>query len=120
MTSTADIFNSMEYGPAPESASEAEKWLDYHDRSFNLYINGEWRAAASGQSFVSTNPATGQALAQIAQAGSDDVDTAVAAARAAQGAWTKLSGHKRARYLYALARLIQRHARLLVGACAVR
>ena len=103
----------MEYGPAPENTSEAEKWLDYNDRSFNLYINGEWRAAASGQSFVSTNPATGQALAQIAQAGSDDVDTAVAAARAAQGAWTKLSGHKRARYLYALARLIQRHARLL-------
>ena len=113
MTSTTDIFDTMEYGPAPESAGEAEKWLGGHNRSFSLYIDGEWRPAASGQGFTSSNPATGQALAQISQAGSADVDAAVAAARAAQGAWAKLSGHRRARYLYALARLVQRHARLL-------
>lgn len=113
MTSTADIFDSMDYGPAPESAGEAEKWLDGHERRFGLFIGGEWRPAAEGESFESSNPATGQALAQIAQAGPVDVDAAVAAARGAQAGWAKLSGHKRARYLYALARLVQRHARLL-------
>ncbi len=113
MTSTADIFDSMEYGPAPESAGEAEKWLDGHERNFGHFIGGEWRPAAGGQSFESFNPANAQALAQIAQAGAADVDAAVAAARAAQSGWAKLPDHKRARYLYALARLVQRHARLL-------
>ncbi len=113
MTSTADIFDSMEYGPAPESAGEAEKWLDGHDRRFALFIGGEWRPAAEGGSFQTFNPATAKPLADIAQTGVVDVDAAVAAARAAQGTWAKLPGHKRARYLYALARLVQRFARLL-------
>ncbi len=113
MTSTADIFDSMEYGAAPESAGEAEKWLDGHDRRFDLFISGEWRPAAEGRSFETFNPANTQRLGHIAQAGPADIDAAVAAARAAQNNWAKLSGHKRARYLYALARLVQRHARLL-------
>jgi aldehyde dehydrogenase (NAD+) len=111
MSHTADIFDSMEYGPAPESAGEAEAWLDGHERRFGLFIGGEWRAAESR--FESFNPATAEPLAEIAQAGATDVNDAVAAARAAQGAWAKRSGHERARYLYALARLVQRHARLL-------
>ncbi|MBT4428513.1 MAG: aldehyde dehydrogenase family protein, partial [Rhodospirillaceae bacterium] len=106
MTSTADIFDSMEYGPAAESAAEAEKWLDGHERKFGLFIGGEWRPAADGQSFETFNPATAQPLGHIAQAGAADIDAAVAAARAAQTGWAKLSGHKRARYLYALARLV--------------
>jgi aldehyde dehydrogenase (NAD+) len=113
MTSIADIFDSMDYGPAPESAAEAEKWLDRHDRRFDLFIGGGWRPAAEGRRFESFNPATTRPLAEIAQAGQADIDAAVAAARAAQPGWAKLSGHKRARYLYALARLVQRHARLL-------
>lgn len=113
MTSTADIFDSMEYGPAPESAAEAETWLESHRRRFDLFIGGEWRAPDSGQTFESFNPATALALAEIARAGASDVDAAVAAAHAAQPAWARLSGHARARYLYALARLVQRHARLL-------
>ena len=111
MSNTADIFNTMEYGPAPESAAEADKWLDRHDRRFGLYIGGEWRGA--GQTFASFNPATARPLGEITQAGAADVDAAVAAARAAQAAWAKLAGHARARFLYALARLVQRHARLL-------
>ncbi|MBR45125.1 MAG: aldehyde dehydrogenase, partial [Rhodospirillaceae bacterium] len=101
----------MEYGPAPESAGEAEAWLDNHNRRFGLFIGGEWRTSVDN--FEGFNPATAQPLAEIAQAGVEDVNAAVAAARAAQGDWAKLSGHKRARYLYALARLVQRHARLL-------
>ena len=110
--SVATIFESMEYGPAPESDEQARAWLDQHGRAFGLFIGGEWAEAASGESFETANPATGEALARIAQAGAEDVDAAVAAARKAQGAWNKLGGHGRARYLYALARLVQKHSRL--------
>ncbi|MEE8171989.1 MAG: aldehyde dehydrogenase family protein, partial [Alphaproteobacteria bacterium] len=103
----------MEYGPAPENAAEAEKWLDSHDRRFGLFIGGEWRTPDSGQTFESFNPATALPIAEVAQAGASDINAAVAAARAAQPDWAKLAGHARARYLYALARLVQRHARLL-------
>ena len=113
MTSTADIFDSMDYGPAPENAAEAEKWLDGHDRRFGLFIGGDWRTPDADAIFESFNPATARPLAEIAQAGASDVDDAVAAANTAQPAWAKLSGHARARFLYALARLVQRHARLL-------
>ena len=67
MTSTADIFDSMAYGPAPENAAEAEKWLDGHDRRFGLFIGGDWRMPGSGETFESFNPATARPLAEIAQ-----------------------------------------------------
>ena len=57
-------------------------------------------------------PATGKLLAKIADGSKKDMDAAVAAARKAQGPWEKLGGHGRARHLYALARMLQRHARL--------
>ena len=110
--SVAAIFESMEYGPAPESDAHARAWLDDHGRAFGLFIGGEWIEAASGEGFETVNPATGEVLARIAQAGAADVDAAVAAARAAQPGWHGLGGHGRARILYALARLIQKHSRL--------
>ncbi|MGH2515689.1 MAG: aldehyde dehydrogenase family protein, partial [Ktedonobacterales bacterium] len=112
-TTIADLFESMAYGPAPESATPARDWLAAHGPRLGLYIGGNWRAPASGDYFPSVNPATGQPLIEVAQAGQDDVDAAVAAARAAFPAWSTTPGHVRARYLYALARQIQKHARLL-------
>lgn len=100
----------MEYGPAPEAAGPANEWLDAHDRSFRIFVNGAWRKTA--ESFTSFNPATTKELAQIGQASQDDVDLAVKAARAAQKGWWELGGHGRARYLYAIARQIQKHSRL--------
>jgi aldehyde dehydrogenase (NAD+) len=108
----AAIFERMEYGPAPESDGQARAWLEEHRRAFGLFIDGGWADAASGESLETANPATGEALARIAQAGADDVDAAVVAARKAQPGWNKLGGHGRARYLYALARLVQKHSRL--------
>jgi len=110
--SIAAIFESMEYGPAPEGDERVRAWLDEHGRAFGLFVGGGWVEAASGESFETANPATGEALARIAQAGADDVDSAVAAARKAQPGWHKLGGHGRARHLYALARLVQKHSRL--------
>ena len=111
-SSIMEKFNSMEYGPAPEDGSEVVKWLDAHKRSFGHYIAGEWTAIGAN-SFATKNPATGETLANIATANADDVDRAVKAARAALPAWQALTGHQRARYLYALARQVQKHSRRL-------
>ena len=108
----AEIFESMEYGPAPESDEQARAWLEEHGRTFGLFIGGVWVEAASGESFDTSNPAIGEVLARIAQAGTDDVDAAVSAARKAQPGWHKRGGHGRARHLYALARMVQKHSRL--------
>ena len=110
--SVMDIFETMEYGPAPESASPALAWIAGR-QPFGLFINNQWVTPTSGQYIESINPATGKALAQVAAAGGADVDTAVAAARKAFVGWSGLAGHARARYLYAIARQIQKHARLL-------
>src|SRR6056297_3472623 len=105
-----EIFETMDYGPAPESRAEAMEWIASHGGRFGHYIGGGWRKA--GESFKTRNPATGETLAEIAQGTADDVDAAVAAARKAQKGWAALPGHKRARVLYALARILQKQSRL--------
>jgi aldehyde dehydrogenase (NAD+) len=111
--SIVEKFMSMEYGPAPEDPREAVVWLERHGRRLGHYIGGEWRAPSEGQYFDTADPSTGETLASVAQGSLADVDAAVAAARGALYAWQSLSGHARARHLYALARLVQKHARRL-------
>ena len=110
MPTINQILTTMDYGPAPESTKEALAWLDRHERRFGLFIDGAW--SAPGATFASFNPADGTELAQLTQANESDVERAVAAARQAQPGWVALGGHGRARVLYALARLLQKHARL--------
>ena len=107
-----DIFETMDYGPAPESADAANDWLARRKNRLELFIGGKFVRAKSGERFETLNPATKKVLASVAQAGDKDVDAAVAAARKAFPAWSGLSGHARARYLYALARQLQKHSRL--------
>ena len=101
----------MEYGPAPESAAEALAWLVDQGSQFGHFIGGAFTPV--GETFESRNPATGDVLAHVTQGSDADVAAAVAAARKAQPKWQKLGGYGRARVLYALARLVQKHARLL-------
>jgi len=105
-----EIFETMDYGPAPESRAEAMDWIASHGGRFGHYIGGGW--TKPGGTFDTRNPATGETLAEIAQGTSKDVDDAVAAARKAQKGWAALPGHKRARVLYALARIVQKQSRL--------
>ena len=105
-----DIFDTMAYGPAPESSAEAMAWIARHPDGFGHWIGG--KSAPAERSFDTKNPATGNVLAKIAQGSVSEVDAAVAAARRAHPKWAKLSGHQRAKYLYALARLVQKHARM--------
>src|SRR5690242_468987 len=104
---------TMEYGPAPEDPREALAWLDLHQRRFGHFINGDWQAPAAGKYFETADPSTGEKLATVAQGSAEDVDCAVKAARAALPGWQALAPHVRARYLYALARQVQKHSRWL-------
>jgi aldehyde dehydrogenase (NAD+) len=116
MTTTspvARIFETMEWGPAPEASGPALEWIKAHGGAFGLFIGGRWAPAQGGESLETINPATRQTLARVAQGGAADVDAAVRAARDAFPAWSALPGHVRARHLYALAREVQKHSRLL-------
>lgn len=110
MNKIAEIFTSLDYGPAPESADVALAWLAAHDNTFGHFINGAW--TKPGKTFASENPANGKVLAQVTDGTAADVDAAVKAARAAAKPWAALSGYQRGKYLYAIARLIQKHSRL--------
>src|SRR6266700_7770978 len=111
--SIAEKFATMEYGPAPEDPKEALTWLDRHGRRFGHFIDGAWSQPVEGVFFDSTNPATGEKIASIAQGSAADIDAAVQSARKAFPKWQALSGHARARFLYAMARAVQRHSRRL-------
>jgi len=111
--SIAEKFVTMEYGPAPEDPKEAQSWLERHGHRFGHFIHGTWQAPASGAYFETLDPSNGERLASVAQGSSADVDAAVRGARAAFPKWRALTPHVRARYLYALARLVQKHSRLL-------
>ena len=113
MPDIAQKFASMEYGPALEDPKEALAWLDRHNRRFGHFINSAWHPPVEGEYFDTTDPSTGDKLASVAQGSAADVDAAVKAARAAFPKWNSLTGHERARYLYALARLVQKHSRRL-------
>lgn len=105
-------YRAMEYGPAPEARNEADAWLAGRDFSRALFIDGAWKAAASGKTFDTSEPSSGTLLAKISDAGAGDIDAAVAAAAKALPKWSASSGYARAKVLYAIGRAMQRHQRL--------
>ncbi len=96
------------YAPAPESTDIVQLRERY-----GLFIGGEWVAPLDGEVFTTISPRDEEPLAQVAQAGPDDVAAAVAAAREAFGSWSKLPGSERAKYLFRIARILQERAREL-------
>jgi aldehyde dehydrogenase (NAD+) len=110
MNKIAEIFTSLDYGPAPEASDVALAWLSAHEKTFGHFIDGQW--TKPGKTFATENPANGKTLAQITDGTADDVNAAVKAARAAFPKWAALSGYERGKYLYAIARLVQKHSRL--------
>ncbi|WP_328397180.1 aldehyde dehydrogenase family protein [Streptomyces sp. NBC_00390] len=99
---------SFEYAPAPESRSVVDI-----APSYGLFIDGEFTEAADGKVFKTVSPSSEEVLSEIAQAGSEDVDRAVKAARKAFGKWSALPGAERAKYLFRIARIIQERSREL-------
>ena len=101
----------MSYGEALESDSIAQDWLKENKRRFGLFINGKF--SKPKRTFKTLNPANGEVLANISKADSIDVEKAIKAANKAQNQWSSLDPHDRAKYLYAIARIIQKNSRLL-------
>ncbi|HEY6304409.1 MAG TPA: aldehyde dehydrogenase family protein [Terriglobales bacterium] len=111
--SIAEKFVSMEYGPAPEDSKESAAWLERHGYRFQHFIGGSWQPPFAGEYFDTIDPSNGEKLASVSQGAAADIDAAVKAARTACTGWRALTPHARARYLYAIARLVQKHSRLL-------
>ncbi|APE23538.1 MULTISPECIES: aldehyde dehydrogenase family protein [Streptomyces] len=102
------MASAFEYAPAPESRSVVDIAPNY-----GLFIDGEFVEAADGKVFKTVSPATEEVLSEVAQAGTEDVDRAVKAARKAFEKWSALPGSERAKYLFRIARIIQERSREL-------
>lgn len=114
MKQSVDVMlDSMEYVVAMEDRKQVDAWLDSHQRKMGMFIDGTWVHDTVRTSFPAVMPCTGELLAQLTQADGADVEAAVDAARRAQPVWAAIGDHKRACFLYALARLIQKHHRFL-------
>ena len=94
------------YAPAPESRDI----VSLQER-YGLFVGGEWVEPLGGESFTTISPRDEEPLAEVAQAGAEDVTLAVAAAREAFGTWSALPGSERAKYLFRIARILQERAR---------
>uniref|UniRef100_UPI0030F403F1 aldehyde dehydrogenase family protein n=2 Tax=Streptomyces sp. GSL17-111 TaxID=3121596 RepID=UPI0030F403F1 len=102
------MIMGFDYAPAPESRAIVDI-----APSYGLFIDGEFREAADGKVFKTVAPATEEVLSEVAQAGEEDVDAAVAAARRAFPAWAALPGAERGKYLFRVARVLQERSREL-------
>ncbi|MEU8259015.1 aldehyde dehydrogenase family protein [Micromonospora sp. NPDC048999] len=99
----------FEYAPAPESRSVVDI-----KPSYGLFVDGKFVDPTDGGSFKSINPASEEVLAEVAEAGAQDVDRAVRAARTAyEKVWGPMPGRDRAKYLFRIARIIQERSREL-------
>ena len=106
-------FKNIKYGPAPEDDKDVLKWIKNLSSPNRIYINGKWTLSKSSKTLQAINPSTNSKLFILVVSSKKDVDSAVIAANKAYPKWSKLSSYKRSQYLYALARLIQKHARFL-------
>jgi aldehyde dehydrogenase (NAD+) len=109
--SIAEKFLTMEYGPAPEDPKDALLWLDGHQGRFGHFIDGTWQQPAEGGFFDTVDPSTGEKIAAVAHGSAADIHAAIKAARKAFPAWQARRPHERARFLYAMARGVQKHSR---------
>ncbi|XP_078215545.1 aldehyde dehydrogenase family 16 member A1 isoform X3 [Callithrix jacchus] len=108
-----ELFTSLEYGPVPESHACALAWLDTQDRCLGHYVNGKWLKPEHRNSLPCQDPITGESLASCLQAQAEDVAAAVEAARMAFKSWSAQPGVIRGQHLTRLAKVIQKHQRLL-------
>ena len=85
---------------------------DFIARRHRLLIGGEWSDARSGKRFAVFDPSSGQQIAQVAEAGPDDVDAAVVAARRAfeDGPWAKMTPSQRGKLVWKLGDVLEAHA----------
>lgn len=101
----------LEYAPAPETTEMLEIKADY-----GLFIGGEFRPGR-GRTFETISPSSEEVITRVAEASKEDIDSAVGAANEAhQKTWSKMSGGKRAKFLFRIARILQERSRELAVA----
>ena len=113
MSKIIENFKSLSYGLAPEDSKEVISWINSLNNPNSLFINGIWVKSKSSKKIQVINPATNKKLTNLTVSNKADVNVAVLAAKKAFNKWSKTSRNTRAKYLYALARLIQKHSRFL-------
>tara|TARA_Y100000590_G_scaffold468220_1_gene650048 strand:- start:2799 stop:5162 length:2364 start_codon:yes stop_codon:yes gene_type:complete len=106
-------YNKIHYGEALEDSTEVIKWINSISDPNHNFINGDWIKSSSNRSMSSINPATNKKLFNLSIGTQNDIDKAVKSAKKAFLKWSKTSFFQRSKYLYALARLIQKHSRFL-------
>ncbi len=106
-------FQNISYGPAPEDSKEVNSWIKNLKNPNNHFINGKFVKSSSSKKLNIINPSTNKKIATLSVASKKDVNAAVSAAKKAHIKWSKLSSFDRSKYLYALARLIQKNSRFI-------
>ena len=106
-------FQNISYGPAPEDSKEVTNWIKNLKNPNNHFINGTFVKSSSSKKISIINPSTNKKIASLSIASKKDVNAAVSAAKKAHIKWSKLSSFDRSKYLYALARLIQKNSRFI-------
>ncbi len=106
-------FQNISYGPAPEDSKEVTNWIKNLKNPNNHFINGKFVKSSSSKKLNIINPSTNKKIATLSIASKKDVNAAVRAAKKAHVKWSKLSSFDRSKYLYALARLIQKNSRFI-------
>ena len=106
-------FQNISYGPAPEDSKEVNSWIKNLKNPNNHFINGKFVKSSSSKKLNIINPSTNKKIATLSIASKKDVNAAVSAAKKAHVKWSKLSSFDRSKYLYALARLIQKNSRFI-------
>ena len=106
-------FRNIKYGPAPEDHKEVNAWIKKLSSPNKNFIDGKWNLSKSSKKIQVINPSNKKKLFNLTISSKKDIDAAVNAAEKAHLKWSKLTPYKRSRYLYALARLIQKHSRFL-------
>ena len=106
-------YKNILYGPAPEDDQEVLSWIKKISPSNKHYINGKWIIGSSNKKIQVINPANNKKLLKLSVGSQKDVNLAVNSANKAHLKWSNLAPYKRSKYLYAIARLIQKHSRFL-------
>ena len=106
-------YKNIKYGPALEDDKDVLLWIKNIIPKNKNYINGKLIVSNSSKTIQAINPSNKKKLYRLTVSSKKDVDLAVKSATKAYSKWSKLSSVKRSQYLYAIARLIQKHSRFL-------
>jgi len=106
-------YKKVEYGLAPEDSKEVMEWIKKISSPNKNYIDGKWIKSSSSKNIQAINPANKKKLFKLAVSSKKDINLAVTSASKAYKKWSNITPYERSKYLYALARLIQKHSRFL-------